>query len=166
MIIRWWLWLCVIGAVPLAVWGYDRMGMIAWVGGTDLEIVFVFTDADTGEPIQGVKLQVHSEGGFYKESESEEKEFNLVTDETGTVRRVCHNSMCYGERSSLGFTDTFGVHLPWWFVSPSAPEYEPGEQFFLADGSYQRRVQRIAPGRTRLMVPVALRRVDPGIEPR
>jgi hypothetical protein len=159
MIMRWWLWLCVIAAVPLAVWGYDRMGMIAWVGGTDLEIVFVLTDADTGEPIRGAKLLVHSEGGFYKERE--EKEFSLVTNEMGTASRVCHNTMCCGKQSNLRFTDTFGVYLPDWFVSPSAPGYEAGETFFLDDVPYQRQVQRLAPGRTRLMVPLRLHRAAP-----
>src|ERR1700732_3342445 len=107
---RWWLWLLFLAAIPVALLGYDSF-MILWVGSTDLEIEFVVTEVVTGQPVEGAKIAVHSDGGFYRERE--EKGFTLLTDQDGIARRVCHDSMCFGTRSGLRFTDTYVVHLPW-----------------------------------------------------
>ncbi|HLJ93851.1 MAG TPA: hypothetical protein VKU02_11750, partial [Gemmataceae bacterium] len=58
-------------ALPLLVWGFDRITMIYWVGSTDLEVVFAVTDAN-GHPIPGVRIEVQSEGGFYEEQDKQE----------------------------------------------------------------------------------------------
>ena len=35
-----------------------------WVGGTDLSVVFVVTDDETGQPLQGADISIVSCGGF------------------------------------------------------------------------------------------------------
>jgi hypothetical protein len=153
---RWWKLLLGLAAIPIAVWGCDRFQRIAWVGSTDLEIKFIITDADTGQPIESAQVAVHSEGGFYREHE--EPDFTLVTDGEGIARRVCHRSMCFGTQSLLRFTNTFAVHLPWWHFSVSAPGYETNDLVYLNVPEYRRQVERGRPGAT-LIVRAALRKV-------
>src|SRR5262245_191952 len=83
----------VLALLPLLVWGCDRASLCAWVGATDLEVEFVVTDA-TGQPVPWARIDVQSDGGFYRECD--EKAFTLTADSAGTARRVCHHAMCYG----------------------------------------------------------------------
>jgi hypothetical protein len=149
---RWWLlWLAV---VPVAVWGYDGLQKICWVGFTDLEIVFVVTDVDSGRPVEGAKIAVHTGGGIYREHE--EKPFELVTDADGTARRVCHDSMCSGTQSGLAFTDTFAVHLPWWDFRVTAPGFRSSQRLLLDVAEYGHQVQRLPDRSAQLVVRVPL----------
>jgi hypothetical protein len=145
--------------VPLLVWGYDRVQMIHWVGGTDLEVVFVVTDADSGSPIPGAEIKVWSEGGFYEGPDK--GEFALLAGARGEARKVCRDSMCFGTRSGLGFTDTYVVHLPFWHFRVVAPGHEPSEWVDLDVLEYRRQVQRAGPRRARVVVPVSLHRQRP-----
>ena len=154
---RCWLWGLCLGAILLGILGYDRSLVIDWVGATDLEIEFAVTDLGTSQPIEGARIAVLSEGGFYREHE--EKEFTLVTDQAGRARRVCHENMCTGVGSRLGFTDTYHVYLPEWLFQVSATGYEPRELVELHVPEYSRRVQRIGPGRAKLVVELSLRKV-------
>src|SRR5262245_46450819 len=98
---------------------YDRAQMYAWVGQTDLEVEFVVTDAGSGNPIPGARVEVKSEGGLY--AERDKQEFALVADADGKARKVCRDSMCFGKVSGLRFTDTYSVHLPYWRFRVVAP---------------------------------------------
>ena len=153
---RWRLWLVGLAAIPLAVWGCDRLQTIHWVGHTDLEIEFVVTEAATGQPVEGAKIAVVSEGGFYRERE--EKELTLVTGQDGIASRVCHDSMCFGTQSGLRFKDTFVVHLPWWHYRVTADGFEPSELAYLVVLEYIRQVKRIGPGAAKLIVPVSIQK--------
>lgn len=62
--------LCVVGiATVLMLLLFGASQGIYWVGQTDLTVEFVITDADTGKPIEGAGITVHSYGGFYAETE-------------------------------------------------------------------------------------------------
>ena len=154
MLKRWGTWILAIGAIPLAVCAYDRLFGIKWVGAIDLDIEFVVKDGVTGKPVDGAKIAVVSEGGFYHDKN--EKGFTLVTDQDGTAHRVCRDSMCYGTRSKLGFTDTYVVHLPWWEYRASAPTFEPSESFVLDVPEFARQVRRVGPRAAELVVPVSV----------
>src|SRR5689334_1392505 len=65
-------------------------------GHTEVEVEFVVTDADTGEPIPGATLQVRGLGVETGEG-SQEGEVRVVTDEAGVARRRCRCTW-YGER--------------------------------------------------------------------
>src|SRR5262245_27701282 len=108
---RRWTWLLILSAVRLHVWAYDRMAPGSWVVGTDLEVECVVTEAGSDRPIAGARVDVQSEGGFYEERD--EKKFVLTVDADGVARKVCHQSMCFGTSSGLGFSNSFAVHLPW-----------------------------------------------------
>lgn len=162
---RWWKRLLIAaGAVLPLVVVYDRFLMIRWVGSTDLEVELVVTEAGTGSPIPGARVEVQSEGGFYEERERQE--FALLADDAGVARKVCRESMCFGSTSGLGFTDTYAVHLPFRRVRVVAPGYEPGEWMDLDVLDDRRAVQRVGPRRAKLVVPVSLSRVEAGAPPR
>jgi hypothetical protein len=157
---RWWKWLLLaVFALPLLVWGYDRLMIIYWVGGTDLEVEFAVAATSSGDPVPGVRVEVQSEGGFYEEGDKQE--FTLVAEADGVARKQCRNSMCFGTRSGLGFTDTYVVHLPWWRFRVTAAGYEPSDWVYLDVPEYVRQVQRAGPRRAKLVVPVSLRKSGP-----
>jgi hypothetical protein len=163
---RWWKRLLVAAVVlPLLVWGCDRFQTIYWVGSTDLEVEFAVTDAATGGPLPGSRVEVQSEGGFY--AEDFKQEFALTADAGGSARKECPRSMCFGTQSGLRFTDTFVVHLPFWRYRGVAEGYESSEWADLDVLELRRQVRRAGPGKAKLVVPVSLhkRHAEPGAAP-
>ena len=155
MVRRCCLWLLLAACVtPLLVWGYDRAYMIMWVGSTDLTVEFAVTDADTDHPIPGARVEIDSQGGFYEERDKQI--FALVADEGGVARKECRESMCFGTQSALRFTDTYVVHMPFWYFRVVAEGYEPTEWEYIDDTELVRKVQRTGPRKARLVVPVSL----------
>lgn len=154
---RWWTWLLfVMCFVPLLLWGFDQFATIHWVGSTDLTIEIVAVDADTNTPIPGFRVEVRSAGGFHEEEQKQE--FVLTADASGVARKDCRNSMCFGTRSGLGFTDSYAVHLPPWRFRVTAASCEPGEWIDLNVHEYERQVKRDGPRRAKLTVSVSLRK--------
>jgi hypothetical protein len=151
---RRWLWLLTPFVFLLALVGYDRVTKVRWVGGTDLEVEFLVTDAASGDPVEDASVSVISDGGFYREQD--EKEFTLRTDPNGTACRTCHDSMCFGTSSGFGFTGTWAVHLPRWMVKVSSPGYEPSELGDVDVLEFRQQVRRISPREAKLVVPIPL----------
>jgi hypothetical protein len=152
----WWKSLVIGGiALPLFVWGCDRVQMMHWVGSTDLEVEFAITDAATGAQIPDARVEIkQAKGGFYEDRD--EKEFVLASGSDGLASRGGRESMCFGTRSGLGFTDTFVVHLPYWRFRVVAGGYESGEWTELDVPQYIRQARRAGPGKAKLVVPVSL----------
>jgi hypothetical protein len=146
----------VAGLAPLLVLWFDRSQTIAWVGFNDLEVVFVVTDARTGAPVPGARVEVHSEGGLYEERDPQD--FVLTADGAGEARKVCRNSMCFGTQSWLRRTDTYAVHLPDWYFRVSAPGYQAAESVYLDTIGFRRLARRAGPGKAQLVVRVPLER--------
>jgi hypothetical protein len=135
---------------------------ICWVGGTNLEIEFVITDAVTGQRVPNAAIVIHSEGGFYLERD--DKDFTMRTALDGTAKRVCHEAMCFGTNQEVcGITikETFCVHLPRWTFQISAPGYEVSESMDLDGLGYQRAVRGVKTVSAKLVVPVALNPAGP-----
>lgn len=147
--------LLVLIALPPLVRCYDRSLVIKWVGGTDLEVEFVVTDAESGDPIPNAQVKIHSEGGVY--SERDVQDFVLVANQDGKVRKECAESMCFGSQSRLGLIDTFAVHLPWWYFWVVAEGYESSAPIELDVPENIRQARRVGPGKAKLVVPVSLR---------
>jgi hypothetical protein len=151
-------------AVPLLILGLDSVQTIHWVGSTDLEIEFAITDAVTGSSIQGARVEVQSEGGFY--AERMKQDFVLVADTEGFARKICGQSMCFGTESGLRLTNTFLVHLPWWRYRVVADGYEPSEWAEMDVIELRRQVRRAGKGKAKLLVPVSLhkKQIEPARE--
>lgn len=163
---RWWKLLLAVCVVALLVWGCDRIQMIHWVGGTDLEVEFTVTDVTSGGPVPGARVEVQkSEGGFNEEQDKQE--FVLVADAAGAAGRECRNSMCFGTKSGLRFTNAFVVHLPPWRFRVVAEGYEPSEWMNLDVPEYVLQVRRAGPGKAKLIVPLSLqkRQAESGAAP-
>jgi hypothetical protein len=163
MVRRWWKWLlpaaCAAALLVASAWVCDRSAKIAWVGNADLDIEFVVTEAGSGSPIAGARVEAQSEGGFYEErgnfyEERGKQEFVVVSDAGGVAHGEYRRVMSFGTRSRLGFTDTYDVHLPSLRFRVAAPGYQPSGWIELWE--YRRQVKRAGPGRARLTVPVPL----------
>lgn len=152
---RWWTRLLIAAVVlPLLVWGCDYVQTIHWVGSTDLEVEFVITDAATGGPVPGSRVEVQSEGGFYEERDKQE--FVLATGADGVARKECRESICFGTQSGLRFTNTYVVHLPWWRYRVVAEGYTSTAWDELDVLELRRQVRRAGPAKANLAVPVSL----------
>jgi hypothetical protein len=147
------VWL-ILGAILIALGLLliPAMQTVAWVGHTNLEVEFVVTDADTGQPIKGATIHVQAEEGGFCE-EREKQQFSLVTNEEGTAKRLCKHCMCFG--TSGWNIDTFAVHLPWWFYRVTAESYAPTELTELDVPENVHQVQRTKPA-AKLVVPISL----------
>src|SRR5262245_12489382 len=146
---RWkWLLPAAIALLLVAVWGYDGVLTIHWVGAADLAVEFAVTDAATDSPVPGAWVEVQSEGGLYEEREK--LEFVLPAGADGVARRECRGCLCFGTQSGLRLTDTFAVHLPWWRFRAVADGYQPGEWACLDVPEHVGQARPDGPGRARL----------------
>lgn len=152
---RWRIRLLVIACLlPLVIWGYDHFQTTQWASKTDLEVEFVVTEADSGAPIPGARVEVQSQGGFY--DEKEKQEFALAADSEGTARKECRNSLTSGTRSGLRFTDTSSVNLPWWKYRVSAAGFKTSEWTNIDVPDFRKKVQPDGPHKSKLVVEVSL----------
>src|SRR5437016_5489389 len=90
-----WVTFSLLLLLALLLWWYDRSQMIRWIGATNLEVEFVVSSAESGEPIANARIEVHSHGSFSRDPE----DFELRTDNSGIARRECRNNTCVGTRS-------------------------------------------------------------------
>jgi hypothetical protein len=98
----------------------------------NLELVFVVTDAETGEPIPNASIDLLMEAGAWNE---EVGVVHLVTDDKGRVRHVHENNSCEDVIRPFRKTVTL-IDLTWASVDVSSKGYEPGEQIWLHTAKY------------------------------
>lgn len=140
--------------LPLLVWGYDRALTIHWVGSTDLEVEFVVTDAAIGGPLSNARVEIQSQDCF--DAGSDEQTFELAAGADGVARKEYRQRRCFGTQSGLRFTDTFVVRLPLWQYRVVAGGYTSTEWTDFDVSELRQLVQRAGPGKSRLVVRVAL----------
>lgn len=141
--------------VILLLLGIDHFFQIMWVGHTDLDVVFLISDAETGKPIPGAQIEIKQErGGFYENTDA--MEFSLITSDTGFASRECRFSMCFGSSSLLTINNTFVVHLPLWTFRVRAENYRASDWIWLDKSEYIRQAKRNGDGKSKLVVPISL----------
>jgi hypothetical protein len=141
-----------VGTILLGIAGTVRV--LEGHGQTEVEVEFLVTDAETGEPIPGAPVDVR--GPEVEPDGSQEGEVRLVTDEAGMARRRCRCAW-YGERGWL--RSSFTIVLPGWVFRASAPGYEPGpEMRFTEEQGRQSRRQGSSRAFT---VPIPLHKLPP-----
>jgi hypothetical protein len=148
----------VIGSAALLAVGFILLLIlgrtVTWVGHTDLEVCFVVTDADTGQPIPEAIVHIRAEpSGFC--DDTAESQFTITPDSNGRAKYVCTNCMCFGSKGLL--EDTYAVHLPWWWFHATASQYSATAPAYLDVPENVKRVQRGAPFAT-ITVPIRLPR--------
>src|SRR5437660_36526 len=97
--------------VALAAIGIDRSQTIKWIGGTTLDVDFLVSAEESGQPIPDARIELRSHGGFYDGGDKDEGLFEVRTDASGMARRQCRNNRCIGTQSRLLFTDTRHVYI-------------------------------------------------------
>lgn len=126
---------------------------IKWVGHTELEVRFVVTDAETGQPIPNATIHISAEpGGFC--DDPPQPEFTITTDQGSHAKHVTTNCICFGSKGT--FEDTFTSHLPQWSFHATATGYSETDPAYLDVTENARQVQRGDPFAT-LSVPIRLR---------
>jgi hypothetical protein len=102
------------------------------LGSRNLEMLFVVTDAETGEPIPNASIDLLMEAGAWNK---EEGVVQLVTDDEGRVRHVHENNSCEDVIRPFRKKETL-IDLTWASVNVSAKGYEPVEQIWLHTAKY------------------------------
>jgi hypothetical protein len=111
-----------------AAWAIDRISLLDWIGGADLSVKFIVTDADTGQPIPNARIHIRCDGGWYDEVENDLKApFDIQTDHEGTATRLLHNARTTGMVSGLRFTNTYHIWIPIWNLQAFAEGYETSD---------------------------------------
>lgn len=147
----------VAAGLTLLVCGYDRSRVVRWVGATDLEVRFVVTDAASGEPVPGARVEVMIETGFPDDRGG--KGFVLIAGPDGIARKEFRDWMRAGSESRLRLTDTYSVRPPDWLFRVVADRYAPGDWVLYGDlPKPARATRRLGPGRDELVVSVSLAR--------
>jgi len=145
-----------LGNRPIVRLGLRLFFTIAWVGGTELVIVFTVADAESEAPIADARIEIHSDGGFYEARAI--RELTLTTDANGVARKQCGLVLTSGTQSGLRFTNTSSVQIPDWQYCVKANGFETAERADLLTTENVRRVRRTGPGKTMLTVPVLLKK--------
>jgi len=110
----------------LVAWRVTKL--IHWVGKTDLQVSFVVTDAQTGQPIPQATIHIRVEPGGFCDDRGP-REFTITTNDKGHAKHLCTNCMSFGSNGI--FRDTFGIHLPWWWFHTTAAGYFDSDPAYL-----------------------------------
>ena len=146
--------------IALLVLLYDAMGVIRWIGSTELTIEFVVTDAQTGQPLPGAEVYLEAESGW--DFEGNERSLRVTADAEGRVRRGIPNNTCVGSCSNLRLLrDTRAVYVPSWRVTCRASGYQENDPFWLPELPHRQNVRQVGPRKDILIVPIALRKAAP-----
>jgi hypothetical protein len=146
---------CIVALIAsaLAMFGID----VVWVGQTDLQVVFIVSDAENKTPVPSAVMEFRKgeeENDFCREK-SDEACDSFITDSTGRLARHWTGCRCSGRRSWVT-KDSFSLRLPGLWFRASAPGYATGRWTYLDERPYQQAVKR-QEGFATLEVSVALR---------
>jgi hypothetical protein len=100
----------------------------------NLEMVFVVTDAETGEPIPNTSIDLVAEE--YKEKGLERRVLKLRTDNEGSAKFVHENNSCEVVIRPFRKTVTL-IDLTWASIDVSAKGYSPVEQMWLHTAKFE-----------------------------
>lgn len=148
-----WPKLVVVAALCFtAAWGLTQIGVVAWVGRTDLAIEIRILRANGAVPVENadVLLTELQEG-----PPSVEPQEIAIDAPQGIATHVFTDLMASGTTNSLGKELGFGVNMPWWQVTVLAPDAEPLKlDLPLYMREHKLRVKNLGNGKSKLTVPV------------
>jgi len=110
----------VVGGIGLLLAGLFLGRTTYALADRNLEMMFVVTDATTGEPIPNAEIELIAEE--YKEKGIGQQVFKVVTDNEGRARFVHENNSCEDVIRPFRKTITL-IDLTWAYVSVSAKGY-------------------------------------------
>lgn len=130
---------------------------IEWVGQTDVEVRFVVTNAEAGQPIPNAAVHITAAESGGCCDDAPQPEFTITTDQSGFAEYRATNCLCFGSKGP--FKDTFTSHLPQWSFHVTAAGFFATDPEYLSARENVSRVQRGGSFAT-LSVPVRLRKID------
>jgi hypothetical protein len=142
-----------VGTILLGIAGTIRV--LEGHGQTVVEVEFLVTDAETGEPIPNATVEVRGQVAETDDG-AQEGEVRLATDASGMARYHCRCTW-YGERGWL--KSSFLLLLPGWLFQASAPGYEPSQEMKFTHE--QGRQSRRHNGGHAFTVPIPLQKTPP-----
>lgn len=149
------LFLASVAILAVGLVAFFALGQtVKWVGRTDVEVRFVVTDAQTGQPIPNAVIYIRAEPGGFCDDPPVPK-FAITTDRNGHATQVATHCMCFGSKGA--FEDTFASHLPPWWFHVTSTGYSATEPTYLDAADDARQVQRGEPFAT-ITVPIRLRK--------
>jgi hypothetical protein len=119
----------VLAAIAIFIWGliFDKTTYAVAV--TNLEMTFVITDADTGQPISNATIDLiaeEHESGVMRQAQV----ISLVTDQDGKARFVREKNSCEYVIRPFSKTETL-IDLTWASVDVAADGYSPAGPIWL-----------------------------------
>jgi len=108
-------------------------GPVLALASRNLEMVFVVTDAETGNPIPNAQVKMAAEE--YRENGVDHQFIELVTDQEGHAKFVHENNPCEDYIRPFRKTVTF-IDLTWASIDVSTKSYSPIEQMCLHTAKY------------------------------
>jgi hypothetical protein len=153
---RHWRKLLLVAIVLALLLAYDRLNYWYWVGSTELELEVVVTDAGTGQPISGARIEVLEQKRLIDDPDKDK--FILTTDDNGRAHQDCGRVMCCGQCSGLLLTNTYCVYREYLPLQVTAPGYEPSQWYNSGEDECWRRLRRDGPERNKLTLPVSLQK--------
>ena len=139
-------WTILILLVPLLVWSIDQSCMILWVGGTNVDLVFVVVERGSGKPVSDAGIEVEHRQGITI----------LTTGSHGVSNYLRREVTCCGAKSRLGFTDTHAVSIPHWRFRVRANGYKL-QKWMLLNGTWPpAQLKKISRSQSLVVVQVSL----------
>lgn len=139
--------LALVGFAFLLYWCSPYTHTIYALGNRNLELVFLVTDSETGEPISNASIDMQEEEHFDKKEQ--QRIIKLVTDANGRTKFVHENNSCEDVIRPFRRTVT-SIDLTWAVADVSATGYNPVEKLWLHTAKYENkgyltkdRIQRI-----------------------
>lgn len=117
--------------MALAVYGFICPSGY-FLANRNLEMVFIVTNEESGEPIPNTSIDLLMKGGAWNK---ETGVVHLVTDDEGKVRHVHENNSCEDVIRPFQKKVTF-IDLCWASVNVSAKGYQPVEGLWLHEFKY------------------------------
>ena len=151
--------LVIFGVLGVAVWLVDRSGGIDEIGGTNLDVEFLVTDADSGQAIPNAEIHIRCDYGCWYDGADGDlnKLLTLKTDAVGAAHRQCRNNRWTSRRSRLHFTNYYAVWIPGWNFQVLADGFDPSRSVDMAE-EYRGQEKHEGPGQERLTIRVALKK--------
>lgn len=122
----------VLAALALAAVFFGSSQTLVALSTRDLEMLFVVTDAETGEPISNATIRLMADPGAWNRVEGV---FKLVTDRDGRSRFVHENNSCEDIIRPYCKTVTH-IDLTWATIDVSANGYKSLKNIYLHTYKY------------------------------
>ena len=142
----------IVTGIALALYLWSELQTIYALSYRNLDMLFVVSDAETGQPIRNASIDVMT----HRCSPRREEKTHLATDDEGRARFLQEHNSCEDIVRPFRRTITL-IDLTWATVDVSADGYCPIQQLWLHDAKYEKKRYLSESNTHELEFPVQLR---------